>query len=100
MTACSAAGVCVRLYSLSVYQDEMSECRRPAVMETNLSHLVLLLKRLDIADMGQYKFLDRPGEHSLSLSLTSHHPPQCSRRCLCVNDEIETVCVSVSVHSS
>lgn len=31
------------------------------MMEENLSHLVLLLKRLDIADMGQCKFLDRPG---------------------------------------
>lgn len=62
------AGVCVRLYSQQMYQDEMSECRRPAVMETNLSHLVLLLKRLDIADMGQCKFLDRPGEHARSLT--------------------------------
>lgn len=32
------------------------------MMEENLSHLVLLLKRLDIADMGQCKFLDRPGD--------------------------------------
>lgn len=39
----------------------MGESHCPGVMEENLSHLVLLLKRLDIADMGQCKFLDRPG---------------------------------------
>lgn len=62
-------GVCVRLYSHSMYQEEMSECRCPAVMETNLSHLVLLLKRLDIADMGQCKFLDRPAPEALMQAL-------------------------------
>lgn len=40
----------------------MAETRSPGVVEENLSHLVLLLKRLDIADMGQCKFLDRPGK--------------------------------------
>lgn len=40
----------------------MAEAHCPGVMEENLSHLVLLLKRLDIADMGQCKFLDRPGD--------------------------------------
>lgn len=39
----------------------MQEAHSPGVMEENLNHLVLLLKRLDIADMGQCKFLDRPG---------------------------------------
>lgn len=40
----------------------MGEAHCPGVAEENLSHLVLLLKRLDIADMGQCKFLDRPGK--------------------------------------
>ncbi|XP_058631612.1 ATP-dependent RNA helicase DQX1 isoform X1 [Onychostoma macrolepis] len=57
-------GVCFRLYSQQMYEDEMSTSRCPAVTEANLSHLVLLLKRLDIADMGQCKFLDRPGQSS------------------------------------
>ncbi|KAL0192272.1 hypothetical protein M9458_010568, partial [Cirrhinus mrigala] len=58
--------VCFRLYSQLMYEDEMSASRCPAVTEANLSHLVLLLKRLDIADMGQCKFLDRPGQFSMS----------------------------------
>lgn len=58
------AGVCFRLYSQLMYEEEMPTARCPAVAEANLSHLVLLLKRLDIADMGQCKFLDRPGQIS------------------------------------
>lgn len=57
----SPVGLCLRLYPQSVYDHGMGEAHCPGVMEENLSHLVLLLKRLDIADMGQCKFLDRPG---------------------------------------
>ncbi|XP_043093179.1 ATP-dependent RNA helicase DQX1 [Puntigrus tetrazona] len=62
-------GVCFRLYSQQMYEDEMPACRCPAVTEANLSHLVLLLKRLDIADMGQCKFLDRPAPAALMQAL-------------------------------
>lgn len=55
------SGLCLRLYPQSLYEEGMEEAHCPGVMEENLSHLVLLLKRLDIADMGQCKFLDRPG---------------------------------------
>ena len=54
-------GLCIRLYPQLLYEEGMGEAHCPGVMEENLSHLVLLLKRLDIADMGQCKFLDRPG---------------------------------------
>ncbi|KAK2911421.1 hypothetical protein Q8A67_003554 [Cirrhinus molitorella] len=62
-------GVCFRLYSQLMYEDEMPATRCPAVTEANLSHLVLLLKRLDIADMGQCKFLDRPAPEALMQAL-------------------------------
>ncbi|KAM9820802.1 ATP-dependent RNA helicase DQX1 [Neosynchiropus ocellatus] len=62
-------GLCVRLYPQSVYEDGMAEAHCPGVMEENLSHLVLLLKRLDIADMGQCKFLDRPAPEALMQAL-------------------------------
>uniref|UniRef100_A0A672RJB4 DEAQ-box RNA dependent ATPase 1 n=1 Tax=Sinocyclocheilus grahami TaxID=75366 RepID=A0A672RJB4_SINGR len=61
--------VCFRLYSQLLYEDEMPASRGPAVTEANLSHLVLLLKRLDIADMGQCKFLDRPAPEALMQAL-------------------------------
>ncbi|XP_076614652.1 ATP-dependent RNA helicase DQX1 [Chaetodon auriga] len=62
-------GLCVRLYAQSLYEDGMGEAHCPGVMEENLSHLVLLLKRLDIADMGQCKFLDRPAPEALMQAL-------------------------------
>uniref|UniRef100_A0A8B9GZH6 DEAQ-box RNA dependent ATPase 1 n=1 Tax=Astyanax mexicanus TaxID=7994 RepID=A0A8B9GZH6_ASTMX len=62
-------GVCFRLYHQSLYEEGMPEARCPGVTEANLSHLVLLLKRLDIADMGQCKFLDRPAPEALMQAL-------------------------------
>ncbi|XP_021458162.2 ATP-dependent RNA helicase DQX1 [Oncorhynchus mykiss] len=62
-------GLCFRLYPQALYEEGMAEARSPGVMEENLSHLVLLLKRLDIADMGQCKFLDRPAPEALMQAL-------------------------------
>lgn len=62
-------GLCVRLYPKTLYEEEMSDTHCPRVMEENLSHLVLLLKRLDIADMGQCKFIDRPAPEALMQAL-------------------------------
>ncbi|XP_034566012.1 ATP-dependent RNA helicase DQX1 [Notolabrus celidotus] len=62
-------GLCLRLYPQSLYDEGMEEAHCPGVMEENLSHLVLLLKRLDIADMGQCKFLDRPAPEALMQAL-------------------------------
>ncbi|KAH0615672.1 hypothetical protein JD844_025971 [Phrynosoma platyrhinos] len=57
----SPAGSCLRLYSESFYEHQMPDVPPACITEANLSRLVLLLKRLDIADMGQCDFLDRPG---------------------------------------
>lgn len=54
-------GTCLRLYSEAFYEQRLPPGPAPHVSETSLSRLVLLLKRLDIADMGQCDFLDRPG---------------------------------------
>lgn len=62
-------GLCLRLYPQSLYAGGMEEARCPGVLEEDLSHLVLLLKRLDIADMGQCKFLDRPAPEALMQAL-------------------------------
>ncbi|XP_041067666.1 putative pre-mRNA-splicing factor ATP-dependent RNA helicase DHX32 isoform X2 [Carcharodon carcharias] len=61
-------GKCFRLYSKAFHND-MPDVPPPRVSETNLSHLVLLLKRLDIADMGQCDFLDRPAPEALMQAL-------------------------------
>ncbi|XP_069488466.1 ATP-dependent RNA helicase DQX1 [Ambystoma mexicanum] len=62
-------GTCFRLYTEKFYETCMPDFPPPQVIEANLSHLVLLLKRLDIADMGQCDFLDRPAPESLMQAL-------------------------------
>uniref|UniRef100_A0A8C0GWZ8 DEAQ-box RNA dependent ATPase 1 n=1 Tax=Chelonoidis abingdonii TaxID=106734 RepID=A0A8C0GWZ8_CHEAB len=66
---CHLAGTCVRLYSEAFYEQFLPAAPAPHVSEANLSRLVLLLKRLDIADMGQCDFLDRPAPESLMQAL-------------------------------
>uniref|UniRef100_A0A8C4YQU6 DEAQ-box RNA dependent ATPase 1 n=2 Tax=Gopherus evgoodei TaxID=1825980 RepID=A0A8C4YQU6_9SAUR len=65
----SPPGTCVRLYSEAFYEQFLPAAPAPHVSEANLSRLVLLLKRLDIADMGQCHFLDRPAPESLMQAL-------------------------------
>nr|XP_020650866.1 ATP-dependent RNA helicase DQX1 isoform X1 [Pogona vitticeps] len=62
-------GSCVRLYSEPVFEEQLPALPPPPITEANLSWLVLLLKRLDIADMGQCDFLDRPAPESLMQAL-------------------------------
>ncbi|KAJ7327312.1 hypothetical protein JRQ81_017071 [Phrynocephalus forsythii] len=65
----SPPGSCVRLYSESVFEERLPALPPPPITEADLSRLVLLLKRLDIADMGQCDFLDRPAPESLMQAL-------------------------------
>uniref|UniRef100_A0A8B9ZPK9 DEAQ-box RNA dependent ATPase 1 n=2 Tax=Anas zonorhyncha TaxID=75864 RepID=A0A8B9ZPK9_9AVES len=65
----SPQGTCLRLYSEAFFEQRMPPSPAPHVSETSLSRLVLLLKRLDIADMGQCDFLDRPAPESLMQAL-------------------------------
>ncbi|XP_060635492.2 ATP-dependent RNA helicase DQX1 [Anolis sagrei] len=64
----SPPGSCLRLYAESAYA-QFPDFPPAGITEANLSRLVLLLKRLDIADMGQCDFLDRPGPESLMQAL-------------------------------
>ncbi|KAL8206406.1 UNVERIFIED_CONTAM: hypothetical protein K2H54_002326 [Gekko kuhli] len=65
----SPSGTCLRLYAESFYEHSLPALPPARVAEANLSRLVLLLKRLDIADMGQCDFLDRPAPESLMQAL-------------------------------
>ncbi|XP_062991317.1 ATP-dependent RNA helicase DQX1 [Elgaria multicarinata webbii] len=62
-------GSCLRLYSEAFYEEGLPALPVAPITEAELSRLVLLLKRLDIADMGQCDFLDRPAPESLMQAL-------------------------------
>lgn len=66
----------MRLYS-EAYEQRLPAVSPTHLMEADLRRPILLLKRLDIADVGQCDFLDRPGADrvwrgwGLSLPLSS-----------------------------
>eukprot|EP00062_Callorhinchus_milii_P018205 gi/632971409/ref/XP_007902158.1/ PREDICTED: putative pre-mRNA-splicing factor ATP-dependent RNA helicase DHX32 [Callorhinchus milii] len=63
------SGKCFRLYTEEFLQKEMPELSPAYVLESNLIRMVLLLKRMDIADMGQCDFIDRPAPEALMQAL-------------------------------
>lgn len=62
-------GTCLRIYTEAFFEQSLPAVPPAPLTEANLSRLVLLLKRLDIADMGQCDFLDRPAPESLMQAL-------------------------------
>ncbi|KAK9398472.1 ATP-dependent RNA helicase DQX1 [Crotalus adamanteus] len=62
-------GTCLRLYSEVCYEQRLPAVSPTHLMETDLRRPILLLKRLDIADVGQCDFLDRPAPESLMQAL-------------------------------
>lgn len=62
-------GTCLRLYSKSTLELEAPPLPHPKVCEENLSSLVLLLKRKQIAEPGECHFLDRPAPEALMQAL-------------------------------
>ncbi|XP_044285348.1 ATP-dependent RNA helicase DQX1 isoform X1 [Varanus komodoensis] len=62
-------GSCLRLYSEATWEAGLPALPPAPIAEAELSRRVLLLKRLDIADMGQCDFLDRPAPESLMQAL-------------------------------
>lgn len=63
------SGTCLRLYSKSTLDLEAPPLPHPKVCEENLSSLVLLLKRKQIAEPGECHFLDRPAPEALMQAL-------------------------------
>lgn len=61
-------GSCLRLYPKS-FLDTAARLPQPRVCEENLSPLVLLLKRRQIAEPGDCHFLDRPAPEALMQAL-------------------------------
>ncbi|XP_040849580.1 ATP-dependent RNA helicase DQX1 [Ochotona curzoniae] len=64
-----APGSCLRLYPKSFLELEAPALPRPRLGEENLSPLVLLLKRREIAEPGEWHFLDRPAPEALMQAL-------------------------------
>ncbi|XP_051692891.1 ATP-dependent RNA helicase DQX1 isoform X2 [Oryctolagus cuniculus] len=64
-----SSGSCLCLYPKSFLDLEAPPLPQPRVWEENLSPLVLLLKRRQIAEPGEWRFLDRPAPEALMQAL-------------------------------
>ncbi|XP_055974041.1 ATP-dependent RNA helicase DQX1 [Sorex fumeus] len=65
----SPPGSCLRLYPKSFLELDAAPLPQPRVCEENLSSLVLLLKRKEIAEPAYCHFLDRPSPEALMQAL-------------------------------
>ncbi|XP_043569089.1 putative pre-mRNA-splicing factor ATP-dependent RNA helicase DHX32 [Chiloscyllium plagiosum] len=62
-------GKCFRLYTEEFLKKEMTELSPACVLESKLTRMVLFLKRMAIADMGQCDFIDKPAPEALMQAL-------------------------------
>jgi len=54
-------GKCFRLYTEKAYKQEMQDNTYPEILRSNLSAVVLQLKKLGIDDLVHFDFMDPPG---------------------------------------
>lgn len=62
-------GKCYRLFTSTAYLKELLETNVPEIQRTNLSHVVLLLKTLGVADVLDFPFLDPPPAENVLKSM-------------------------------
>lgn len=73
----SAPGKCFRLYAEKASKDLLPDFTYPEIMRTNLTSMVLLLKRLGIEDLVHFEFLDPPPPEALMRAFESLHHLGC-----------------------
>eukprot|EP01054_Gregarina_sp_Poly1_P008658 Gregarina_sp_Poly_1__8657@NODE_515_length_7812_cov_238_903163_g409_i0_p1_GENE_NODE_515_length_7812_cov_238_903163_g409_i0NODE_515_length_7812_cov_238_903163_g409_i0_p1_ORF_typecomplete_len654_score92_77HA2/PF04408_23/5_7e32Flavi_DEAD/PF07652_14/0_11Flavi_DEAD/PF07652_14/1_1e21OB_NTP_bind/PF07717_16/5_4e03OB_NTP_bind/PF07717_16/6_5e21DEAD/PF00270_29/1e12DEAD/PF00270_29/3_6e03Helicase_C/PF00271_31/1_2e09AAA_19/PF13245_6/2_3e08AAA_22/PF13401_6/4_7e08T2SSE/PF00437_20/0_00042ATPase/PF06745_13/0_0019A len=61
----TAPGVCYRLYTETIYLNELLENQIPEIQRTNLAHVVLLLKSLKVSDLLAFPFMDPPPQQTI-----------------------------------
>jgi pre-mRNA-splicing factor ATP-dependent RNA helicase DHX15/PRP43 len=62
-------GKCFRLYTEKAYQNEMQDNTYPEILRSNLSSVVLQLKKLGIDDLVHFDFMDPPAPETLMRAL-------------------------------
>ena len=62
-------GFCYRLYTESMYREELLENQVPEIQRTNLGNVVLLLKSLGVSNLLEFDFMDPPPQENILNSL-------------------------------
>ncbi len=59
-------GTCWRLFTESAFAHEMLQTTVPEIQRTNLANVVLLLKSLNVQDVGDFDFMDPPPAENIA----------------------------------
>jgi pre-mRNA-splicing factor ATP-dependent RNA helicase DHX38/PRP16 len=62
-------GVCYRLYTDTIYREELLENNIPEIQRTNLANVVLLLKSLHVDNLLEFDFMDPPPQDNILNSM-------------------------------
>jgi len=66
-------GKCFRLYTLETFEDELPESTYPEIIRSNLSSVVLQLKKLGVEDLVHFDFMEPPSPESMMRALEMLH---------------------------
>lgn len=66
----TAPGICYRLYTERAYVSEMFATQVPEIQRTNLAHVVLLLKSLNVKDLVAFDYMDAPPSETILNAMT------------------------------
>ena len=62
-------GTCYRLYTDTIYREDLLENNIPEIQRTNLANVVLLLKSLNISNLLEFEFMDPPPQENILNSM-------------------------------
>lgn len=62
-------GTCFRLYTDTIYREDLLENNIPEIQRTNLANVVLLLKSLHIENLLEFEFMDPPPQENILNSM-------------------------------
>ena len=65
----TGAGYCFRLYTESMFREELLTSQIPEIQRTNLGNVVLLLKSLGVENLMEFDFMDAPPHDNIMNSL-------------------------------
>uniref|UniRef100_A0A6U6GGX8 RNA helicase n=1 Tax=Zooxanthella nutricula TaxID=1333877 RepID=A0A6U6GGX8_9DINO len=66
-------GKCFRLYTLETFDKELPESTYPEIIRSNLSSVVLQLKKLGVEDIVHFDFMEPPSPESMMRALEMLH---------------------------
>ena len=62
-------GMCFRMYTEQMFETETLQNQVPEIQRTNISNIVLLLKKLNVQNLYEFDFMDPPPQEIIANSM-------------------------------